>query len=171
MQSLFVRDLMTSPVRTIRPSTRLPAIKRIMGEHGIHRLPVVEDGQLLGIVTLGDLRNAFPSDLPALSSQPRPRLDAIRADHLMRSDVITVAPDAAVTTAAELMLHHKVSGLPVLSDQQIVGIITKSDLCRAVLDGRLVAATLTLHSSRTEREMFLYPAPTLDATVNAARAP
>lgn len=151
MQPLLVRDLMTSPVLTIRPTTRLPAIKQLMCERCVHRLPVIEGERLVGIVTLGDVRNAFPSDLPALNHYPQPRLDAVRAEYLMRTDVITITPEAAVTTAALLLLRHKVSGLPVIEGERLVGIITKGDLCRAVLDGRLVAAPLALHTSRTER--------------------
>lgn len=170
MQPLLVRDLMVSPVLTIRPSTRLSTIKRMMVEHGVHRLPVVEHGRLLGIVTLGDVRNAFPSDLPALSGQPWPRLDAICADQLMRSEVLTVAPDVPLATAAELMLRHKVSGLPVLAEQRLVGIITKSDLCRAVLDGRLVAAPRAEQATPLERALVRSAAPGLEPTRTAVRA-
>jgi CBS domain-containing protein len=144
MRSLLVRDLMTSPVLTIRPHTRLPMVKQIMCEHGVHRLPVVEHGRLLGIITLGDVRNAFPSDVPLLQPSPAPRLDAIRAEHLMRTEVITIAPEAAVTTAAALLVRQKVNGLPVVAGQRVIGIITKSDLCRAVLEGKLVTAPSTL---------------------------
>lgn len=139
MQPLPVRDLMTSPVVTIWTHTRLPAIKRIMCEQGIHRLPVVDRDRLVGIVTLGDLRNAYPSDIPTLNDYARPRLDDICAEQLMRTDVITIAPEETLTTAAALLLRHKVSGLPVVDRDRLIGIITKSDLCRAVLDGKLSA--------------------------------
>jgi len=165
MHSLLVHDLMSSPVLTIRPHTRLPTIKYIMRERCVHRLPVVENDQLLGIVTLGDVRNAFPSDILHLSSHLHSQLDNIRADQLMRTEVLTIAPEAAVITAAELLLRHKISGLPVITDGRLVGIITKSDVCRAMLEGKLVAAPLLRHTSPTEREMFPYAASTMDATV------
>lgn len=156
MRSLLVRDLMTSPVLTIPPHTRLPVIKQIMCERGVHRLPVVEKDRLLGIITLGDVRNAFPSDLPLLNNVPHPRLDAIRADDLMRTDVITIGPDAPIITAAALLLHHKVSGFPVMAGDRLVGIITKSDLCRGILDGRLAAAPPTLYARDEVQEMLHY---------------
>ena len=139
MQPLLVRDLMTSPVITIWPHTRLPTIKRIMCEQGIHRLPVIDRERLVGIVTLGDLRNAYPSDIPTLNDRVVPRLDDICAELLMRTNVITTTPEATLTTASDLLLRHKVSGLPVIDRDRLVGIITKSDLCRAVLDGKLTA--------------------------------
>lgn len=156
MRSLLVRDLMTSPVLTILPHTRLPTIKQIMCERGVHRLPVVERDRLLGIITLGDVRNAFPSDLPPLNRAPQPRLDAVRAEHLMRTDVITIGPDAAIPAAVGRLLQYKVSGLPVVAGDRLVGIITKSDVCRAILDGKLIAAPLTLHTPSEVHAMLRY---------------
>lgn len=165
MQSILVRDIMTSPVLTIRPHTRLTTIKRMMRERCVHRLPVVEGGRLLGIITLGDVRNAFPSDLLLLNSAPQPRLDDVRADILMRTDVVTTTPDAPVTAAVALLLRHKISGLPVLAGQDLVGILTKSDICRAVLHGTLTVAPLLSQNPRHEREMFPYPVATMSTTV------
>jgi len=167
MQPLLVRDLMSSPVITIRPHTRLPAIKLLMRERRIHRLPVVEGQQLLGIITLGDVRNAFPSDLQTFDNRHWARLDVVRADELMRTEVITIAPEAAVTAAVERMLRHKISGLPVLIEGRLTGILTKSDLCRAVLYGRLVAAP-TQHTPLAERGIFPSHAPVSTANIGAA---
>ncbi len=165
MQPILVRNIMTSPVLTIRQHTRLPTIKHLMRERCVHRLPVVEGGRLLGIITLGDVRNAFPSDLLLLNGYAQPRLDDVRADQLMRTEVITIAPDAEVTTAVSLLLRHKISGLPVLAGQQLVGILTKSDICRAVLHGTLLTAPLTLPMARSERDGLAYPVPTMDVPV------
>jgi CBS domain-containing protein len=136
MQSLRVRDLMTSPVFTVAPPTRLPVIKLFMCEKRIHRLPVVNRSRLVGIITLGDVRNAFPSDVPAIGAmEARHALDRVRAADIMRTDVITVTADALLSEAALLMLYHRISGLPVLDGNQLAGIITKSDICRAVVAG------------------------------------
>lgn len=156
MKPLLVRDLMTSPVVTIRPHTRLPVIKQIMGERRVHRLPVVDGEQLLGIVTMGDVRNAFPSDLLTPDKRTTLPLDLVRASQLMRTELVTIAPDATAITAAALLLRHKISGLPVLAEQRLVGILTKSDLCRAILEGKLVPAPLNEHTSHRDREIFPY---------------
>lgn len=136
MQSLRVRDLMTSPVITIPPLTRLPVIKLFMREKRIHRLPVVSHGRLVGIITLGDVRNAFPSDVPAIGAmEARHALDRVRARDIMRTGVITVTADSLLPEAILLMLYHRISGLPVLDGDLLVGIITKSDICRAIVGG------------------------------------
>lgn len=143
MNTLLVRDLMCSPVCTIPPHTRLPIIKTIMRQQRIHRLPIVESDRVIGIVTLGDIRNAYPSDLLPINTQQRMLLDRITAKQIMRTEVITIAPHAPLRSAIALLLHHKISGLPVLHENQLVGMLTKSDLCRALLGGDLVLAPLT----------------------------
>lgn len=144
MQSLYVRDLMSSPVITITPATRLPAIKLLMRQKRVHRLPVVEHGRLAGIVTLGDVRNAFPSDVLPTPSHASSLLERITARDLMRSELVTVMAHAPLAEAAHLLLHHKISGLPVVENHQLMGIITKSDLCRAIIGDDSVLALPTL---------------------------
>ncbi len=134
MRTIYVRDLMRSPVITVQAHTRLPTIKALMRQHHVHRLPVVDGTRLVGMVTLGDVRNAFPSDLPIYQQPPKGLLDQVRALDIMRTDVVTSAPDVPLAHAAQIMLAHKISGLPVLQGDQVVGIITKSDLCRIVAE-------------------------------------
>ncbi len=133
-----VRDTMSSPVITISPETHLPALQRLMREHGIRRLPVVENGELLGIITLGDVRNAFPSDAIMLSIVELTNLlDQVLARDIMRRHLVTIEVDASLVDAARMMLDHRVSGLPVMEDGQLVGIITEADIFRAVVAGEV----------------------------------
>lgn len=133
MRTLYVRDVMSSPVITIPPRMRLPAIKLVMKHKRIHRLPVVAGDKLIGIITLGDVRNAFPSDAPIIGAfESTYVLMQVRAEALMRTGVITITPDVPLACAARLFLRHCISGLPVVDDTRLVGIITKSDLCRVI---------------------------------------
>lgn len=141
MNALTVRELMTSPPITIGPQTRLPRIKSIMRERYIRRVLVVQDDRLLGIVTLGDVRNAFPSDASALSIYELSYLlDRVTAADIMRAGVITIEADMPVSEAARIMLTQKISGIPVLQSGRLVGIITESDIFRAVVNGALPVA-------------------------------
>jgi CBS domain-containing protein len=148
MRTLYVRDVMSSPVITIPPHTRLPAIKLVMKHKRVHRLPVVDGNRLVGIITLGDVRNAFPSDAPIVGAvESTYLLMSVRAEAVMRTDVITIAHDAPLAQAAQLFLRHRISGLPVLDGDRLVGIITKSDLCRVIagdiaLDSAMLPRTL-----------------------------
>lgn len=130
---LYVRDVMRGPAQTILPDTTLPVIERMMHEYAIRHLPVVERGQLVGIVTLGDLRQVQPSGATTLSKHElQAALERLTARMIMSHPVITIPADAPVAIAAQLMLTNKLSGLAVLDQQRLVGIITASDLLAAV---------------------------------------
>ncbi len=130
-----VRDWMTPNPITISPRTTLPEAHQIMKEKRIRRLPVVdENGQLVGIVTLGDVREASPSDATSLSIfELNYLLARLTVDKIMTRKVITVTPDTPIYEAARLMLEHKIGGLPVVEDGRVVGIITESDIFKMVV--------------------------------------
>ncbi len=134
MRKLFVRDWMTPSPITVSPGTTMPEADTLMKQGRIRRLPVVEDGRLVGIVTLGDMREASPSDATSLSIYELNYLIAqLRVEKIMTRDPITIAPDATIHDAAKLMLDHKIGGLPVIEKGHLVGIITESDIFRVLV--------------------------------------
>jgi acetoin utilization protein AcuB len=134
MRRHLVKDWMTPDPVTIDPHTTLPDANRLMKECNIRRLPVVEKSKLVGIVTLGDLREASPSNATALSIYELNFLLArLSVSELMSRDPITVPPDTSIEAAARLMLEHKIGGLPVVADGRLVGIITESDIFRLLV--------------------------------------
>jgi CBS domain-containing protein len=134
MRQQHVAEWMTTPPLVIAPSTSLEAAQRLMQRQHVRRLPVVADGQLIGIITWGDLRAAQPSAATTLSVYEwRALLDKVTVAACMTRDPLTVAPDAPVLEAARIILDHKVSGLPVVADGAVVGVITESDLFRLLL--------------------------------------
>jgi CBS domain-containing protein len=127
-----VRDYMTRDVTTISPNQTLPEAHDLMRKYKIRRLPVVDDGQLVGILTLGDVREAGASDATSLSIfELNYLLARLKISEIMTRDPLTVSPETGLAEAAKLMLHHKIGGLPVLEGHSLVGIITESDIFRA----------------------------------------
>jgi CBS domain-containing protein len=134
MEYYLVHNWMSHPVLTVSRSTTLPEARRIMQEAGIRHLPVLDGGQLAGIVTWGDIRRASPSDATTLSVwEITTLLDRIVVAQIMTRSPITVAPDTTIAQAAHIMLDHKIGGLPVLSGDRLVGILTEADLCRVLM--------------------------------------
>jgi acetoin utilization protein AcuB len=130
----LIRDWMSKDVLTVDPKTPIAEAYRLMKERKVRRLPVVKDGRLIGIVTLGDVREASPSSATSLSIWELNYLWAqLTVDRVMKTHVITIAPDATIMDAASLMLEHKISGLPVVDDGTLVGIITESDIFRMLV--------------------------------------
>ena len=133
-----VSDWMTKNVITTTRNTPIANTHQLMREKNIRRLPVVEDGKLLGIVTIGDVREASPSDATTLSIWELNYLWAqLTVEKIMTRNVLTVNPDTPILDAAEIMLEHKVSGLPVVDEEQmLVGVITESDIFRMLVRTR-----------------------------------
>ncbi|HEY0736101.1 MAG TPA: CBS domain-containing protein [Herpetosiphonaceae bacterium] len=131
--SLHVRDLMSSPAITVAPSTRLREIIVLMQDHQCHRLPVVDDTTLVGIVSLTNIRAAFPDAATTHETDAwQAVLDTVRADEIMTTAVITVAADAPISEAAVLMLTQQVKCLPVIEGERVVGVLTDHDLVRVI---------------------------------------
>ena len=135
MKQDLVKDWMTRNVITISPDTSLPEVHRLMQEHQIRRLPVVKHERMVGIVTLGDVREAEPSDATSLSIwEMNYLLSQLKIEKIMTRDPIIIYPSETIGQAAWLMLTNKISGLPVVDDKhRIVGIITESDIFRLVV--------------------------------------
>lgn len=137
MKDQLVQDWMTRDVIIADPNTTLPEAHRLMQENRIRRLPVVDDGKLVGIVTLGDVREASPSDATSLSIfELNYLLAQLQMHEIMTTDAITVTPLTTIARAAQLMMENKISGLPVVDRAKLVGIITESDIFRMLVMGK-----------------------------------
>ena len=131
-----IREWMSSPVLTIRPEAAISLAHSMMKENKVRRLAVVdEQDRLVGILTIGDVREASPSDATTLSIWELNYLWAqLTVGKIMSQDVVVVKPDETIFEAAKLMLDHKVSGLPVVDETgKLIGIITESDIFRMVV--------------------------------------
>ncbi len=136
MNAPLVKDWMTRDPVVISPKTTLPQAYQLMKERRIRRLPVVDHGKLVGIVSLGDVREASPSDATTLSIYELNYLLAqLAVERIMTRDVQSVGPDATIREAARLMLERKIGGLPVVEAGKVVGILTESDIFRMVVQG------------------------------------
>src|SRR6476661_8509750 len=131
-----IRFWMRAPAVTISVAAPLSEALALMREHDIRRLPATLDtGELRGIITQGDIRGADvlrvagldPIDIAAA-------LRHVTVEEVMSQDPLTVTPETGLREAALLMIENKIGGLPVVDDDNnVVGIITESDLFEALL--------------------------------------
>jgi acetoin utilization protein AcuB len=130
----LVREWMSADPITADIDLPIMEAHRLMTDHNIRRLPVVDGGRLAGIVTLGDVRGAEPSEATSLSIwELNYLLSKLTVERVMSEPVITVPPNAPVAEAARLMLTNKIACLPVVEGDALVGIITESDIFRMVV--------------------------------------
>ena len=128
---MYIRDIMTTHVVTIPSNTTIINAKRIMEAQGCRRLPVVDKGKLVGIVTADRLeRVAIPEttsyDIWGLS-YGFVSLYRTQVRKIMKKNVVTVTPDTTVEEAVALAQANKVGVLVVVDDSQVVGIATTND--------------------------------------------
>lgn len=116
---MLIREWMTRNPAVIKPTDTLADARSAMNKGNFRRLPVVERGALVGIISDRDLR------------QQAGQLEHTRVDAVMTQSVITATPDMLLDRAAHLLLEHKIGGLPVVEGKKLVGVVTSTDLLRA----------------------------------------
>ncbi len=119
-----VKNCMQSEPVTIGRNALIKEAFALMDKHAIRHLPVMEDGRLVGFITENDLRQYyFPS-----------MVEDIPVDQAMVRNPVTVTADTSIDQAARLFHEYKIGGLPVLENDELVGIITASDLLSAFIE-------------------------------------
>jgi acetoin utilization protein AcuB len=127
---LVVRDSMTREIVTLAPDETVGTALTLCRERRIRHLPVLTEGRLVGIVSDRDLRSATP----AFGEPERAAvLQKVLVEDVMADDVISALPDDPIEQAANTMRERRIGCLPVVEDGELVGIITASDVMRALV--------------------------------------
>ena len=122
-----VKDYMNAPIYVIERNEPIQRARNLMFKYGIGRLPVMDEGRLVGIVTKYDITNRLNQAAPEWRRRP---IDKVPIQVVMTEKPITIFPDATMPQAAELLIENDISGLPVERDSQIAGMITSRDMMR-----------------------------------------
>ncbi|BEQ14895.1 CBS domain-containing protein [Desulfoferula mesophila] len=138
---MIVANRMSPDPWTISPEASVAEALKLMQDHGVRHLPVVEDGLLVGLVTDIDLRTAYFASL----------LEEIKVRDVMAHDPIVVQAGDTVFQAARVIHQNKLTGMPVVENGRLVGIITLADIL-----GVLVALLGLLEDS-TRLDVALKP--------------
>jgi acetoin utilization protein AcuB len=126
---MYIRNIMTTNVVTIPSSTSVAEARRIMEAHGFGRLPVVDKGKLVGMVTRRRLDQVSPSKATSLTMwELSYLLSKTTVKEIMVRDVLTITPDTTVEESVALAQSHKVGALVVVEGGKVVGISTTTDL-------------------------------------------
>ena len=132
---MAVKDFMTRKVVYISPDTTIAHAADIMRDQKLHRLPVIENDKLVGLVTEGTIAEASPSKATSLSIyEMNYLLNKTKVKDVMIQDVVTISQYASLEDATYLMLKNKIGILPVVDNEQVYGIITDRDIFKAFLE-------------------------------------
>lgn len=151
---MLVRDRMTLNPVTITPEVSVTEALRLMTDRKIRRLPVINgSGDLVGIVSDRDLLLASPSPATSLAVwEIHDLLAKLTVEKTMTATVITVTEETPLEEAARIMVDNKVGGLPVMRGSTLVGIISESDLFKALLEllgGRRPGVRISVYTPGT----------------------
>jgi acetoin utilization protein AcuB len=132
---LLVENWMNPNVITVDADDSMLDATKILKEHNIRHLPVLEKGKLVGVITDRDLKRASPSDATTLEAHELLYLIAtIKVREIMTKNPITVPYNYTIEEAAELLLQAKISGMPVVDkDGDVIGTITQTDLFKVLI--------------------------------------
>jgi acetoin utilization protein AcuB len=130
-----VRDVMTWNVVTVPSDMPIMEAKKIMDAHHILRVPVVDKGKLIGVITRYRIDQAGPSESTPLSVwEINYFLAKMKVADLMTKDVVTVSPDATVEFAVALAQSRGTGLLPVVENNKLIGIVTTNDFFYRILN-------------------------------------
>jgi acetoin utilization protein AcuB len=132
---MLVGKRMSRPVITLAPEMPIMDALSLMKREHIRRAPVVQDGRMIGVVSMTDLLNASPSSATSLSVwELNYLMSKIAVKEVMVKNVLTVAEETPIEEAARIMADNKIGGLPVMRGDEVVGIITETDIFKVFLE-------------------------------------
>jgi len=127
------KDLMTKNPITVDSETLVLDAQRIMKENNIRRLPIMDKGKLVGIITQHDLLEAAPSPATSLSiHELNYLLSKMKVKEIMKKNPVTLTPDTPFEEALRIGQEKKIGSFPVVDNGKLVGIATESDIIRFV---------------------------------------
>ena len=121
LKDMTMQQVMNSPVMTVSPSTPLSELIDRMYNTKHLGFPVIDRGQLVGMVTLADVQKAPPIDR-----------EALQVKDVMHREVITLPPNAPLTDAFKIMSERQIGRIPVMEGDDLVGIVTRTDILKVM---------------------------------------
>ena len=132
---MMVKDVMKTQLVTLNADSKLGFANDIMYLGRIRHLPVVKGDTIVGILTQRDLYRSSLTSILTNWKENKEFLDSIKVSEVMTKNVITVAPEATIEEAAQIMIDKKVGGLPVVKEKnKLVGLITETDVLQYFVD-------------------------------------
>ncbi|MEE1337084.1 CBS domain-containing protein [Methanobrevibacter sp.] len=130
---ITVKEIMTKDLTVVSPTERLVHARRLMIEDHVGRLPVVEDGELVGMLTSKDLMRAFIDFRKKVPEKyQKSQIKEVLVEYIMSSNPTVTSKDATISEVAKIMMETGYNGLPVVEGNDVVGIITQTDILRLI---------------------------------------
>lgn len=134
-QEIKVADRMTTKPMTISPQERLVHARRMIFDEDIGRLPVMEENELEGIVTAKDIARSMISFRKVVPDKYKPaRIRNLLVEDIMTQNVKTISETSSIEEVSKVMVENNFSGMPVMENDVLTGVITKTDLMKLIVE-------------------------------------
>ena len=128
-----LRSIMRKDVHTVAPDDRIVHARRIMIDENVARLPVVEQGRLVGIISDMEIAFSFAMLKKSYSvGKQKHRLDELLVKDSMKIPIFWTTPNVSASEAAKIMIKHNVGALPIIENNTIIGIVSRTDLLKTI---------------------------------------
>ena len=129
-----VSELMTTDLHKVTPDNPLKDAQKLFKENHIRHLPVVQEGKLVGIISLTDLQRLSFGDAFGEEDTNASMVDMLTVGQVMKHKPVTVNVEDSIQTVAQILTEAEFHALPVLEGQKLVGIVTTTDIIRFLLE-------------------------------------
>jgi acetoin utilization protein AcuB len=131
-----VSAIMTTDLVTVNPEDNLLAVKKIFSEHSFHHLPVVRFRKIVGIISKTDFNRFADGVSHAVEDKliNDSRLERVKAEDIMTKGLGKLDPDDRINVALEIFSHNWFHALPVVENDELLGMVTTQDIIRAILE-------------------------------------
>ena len=130
---ITVKEIMSKDLTVVSPTERLVHARRLMIESHVGRLPVVEDDELVGMITSKDLMRAFidfRKNVP--EKHQKSQIKEVLVEDIMSSNPQYVSKEMSISEVSNIMIETGYNGLPVVDAGEVIGIITQTDILRLI---------------------------------------
>jgi acetoin utilization protein AcuB len=135
-KTIAVADWMSTGVLAVETFDSIAIARQLMAKHRVNQLPVLDNERLIGIVTDRDIRDAYPTSMMINRTDEIDQFaEKVTVEEVMTHDIFIVRPETPLLKAVSLLRKHRIGSLPVVQNQQLAGIITRSDILDFVLSG------------------------------------
>jgi acetoin utilization protein AcuB len=134
LRNIQVGDWMSEGVLAVEVFDSIAIARQVMAKHRVNQLPVLDNDNLIGIVTDRDIRDAYPTSMMINRTEEIDKFaEKITVEEVMTRDIFVVRPETPLDKAVGLLRKHRIGSLPVVKNKQLVGIVTRSDILDFVL--------------------------------------
>jgi len=130
---IAVKEVMSKELVTVSPTERIVHARRQMIENHVGRVPVVDDGKLVGMITSKDLMRAFIDFRKKVPEKyQKSQIKELLVEDIMSSNPTSVTKDMSITEVSQIIMETGFNGLPVVEDDNVIGIITQTDILKLI---------------------------------------